>query len=136
MGHRTARRITVIVNESDVHDHAPLVLEIVARAHAAGLPGASVFRGIGGFGLAHSTGMPTSTTTSGDRPIMIVMIADPESADDAVQQIAPLLRGGLLVVDDVVEIGHDLGISHDRRPLAAVPGCEADGPALIGEDEP
>jgi PII-like signaling protein len=94
---RTARRITVIVDGSAVCDGVPLAVDIVARAHAAGLPGVSVFRGIGG----------TSPQAPDDQSFMIVMVADPESADDLVRQIAPLLDDGLLVTDDVVEIVHD-----------------------------
>jgi len=47
-----ARRLTVVVGESDVVGHHPLYAEIVHRAHAAGLAGASVFRGIEGFGAS------------------------------------------------------------------------------------
>jgi uncharacterized protein len=47
-----ARRLTVVVGESDVVGHRPLYGEIVHRAHAAGLAGASVFRGIEGFGAS------------------------------------------------------------------------------------
>lgn len=93
-GRRTARRITVFVDESAERGGVPLAVDVVARAHAAGLPGVSLFRGIGG----------TSPEASDQRSFMIVMVADPESADDLVRQIAPLLGEGLLVTDDVVEI--------------------------------
>ncbi|BAC69031.1 hypothetical protein AQJ43_09940 [Streptomyces avermitilis] len=45
-----ALRVTVLIGESDTWHHKPLYTEIVHRAHAAGLAGASVFRGIEGFG--------------------------------------------------------------------------------------
>ena len=48
----TALRLTVLVGENDTWHHRPLYSEIVHRAHAAGLAGASVFRGIEGFGAS------------------------------------------------------------------------------------
>ncbi len=41
-----ALRLTVYIGEDDTWHHKPLYSEIVHRAHAAGLAGASVFRGI------------------------------------------------------------------------------------------
>jgi hypothetical protein len=43
-----ALRLTVYVGEDDRWHHRPVYTEIVHRAHAAGLAGASVFRGIEG----------------------------------------------------------------------------------------
>ena len=45
-----ARRLTVLVGEGDHWHHRPVFTEIVHRAHAAGLAGASVFRGVEGYG--------------------------------------------------------------------------------------
>lgn len=43
-------RITVFVGESDQGHHRPLYTQVVHRAHAAGLAGASAFRGTEGYG--------------------------------------------------------------------------------------
>src|SRR4051795_6331177 len=47
-----AKRLPVFIGESDHSRHKPLYAEIVHRAHAAGLAGASVMRGIEGFGAS------------------------------------------------------------------------------------
>jgi PII-like signaling protein len=102
---RPARRLTVIVSESDMYEHRPLATEIVHRAHAAGLPGASVFRGIEGFGATHSIHTTRILSLSDELPIAVVLVGDPEAIDDFVPQIAPLLKQGVLTVENV-EVVH------------------------------
>src|SRR4029450_3325125 len=48
----TARRLTIFIGEEDRYDHKPLATEIVHRAQQAGLAGATVLRGIEGFGAS------------------------------------------------------------------------------------
>ena len=45
-----ALRATMFLGERDQVHHRPLYTEIVHRAHAAGLAGATVLRGYEGFG--------------------------------------------------------------------------------------
>jgi uncharacterized protein len=47
-----AKRLTRLVGETDRWHHRPLYTEIVYRAHAAGLAGATVLRGIEGYGAS------------------------------------------------------------------------------------
>ncbi|MCW2916582.1 MAG: hypothetical protein JWN52_4650 [Actinomycetia bacterium] len=54
-----AQRLTIFIVESDQFHHKPLYTEIVQRAHAMGLAGASVMRGIEG------TGRPPISTPAG-----------------------------------------------------------------------
>ena len=45
-----ALRLSIFVGEGDLWHHKPLYAEIVHRARRAGLAGATVLRGIEGFG--------------------------------------------------------------------------------------
>lgn len=47
-----ALRLTVVLGESDTYRHHPAYHEIVLRARGAGLAGASVYRGVEGFGAS------------------------------------------------------------------------------------
>jgi PII-like signaling protein len=47
-----ALRMTVLISHDDRFRHRPLHTEIVHRAHAAGLAGATVLRGCEGFGAS------------------------------------------------------------------------------------
>jgi len=47
-----AARVTILIGSGDLWRHRPLSGEIVRRARAAGLNGASVLHGVGGFGAS------------------------------------------------------------------------------------
>jgi PII-like signaling protein len=63
----TACRVTIFIGETGQHHHRPLYIEIAHRARAHGLAGASVFRGIEGYGASshiHTSRACPSATTS------------------------------------------------------------------------
>ncbi len=95
------RRLSIFIGESDRHGHTPLATEIVQRAHAAGLAGASVFRGVEGYGASNHIHTTRILSLSDDLPILIVIIDRPEAVDAFVAQLDELVTEGLVIVDDV-----------------------------------
>jgi uncharacterized protein len=96
-----ALRLTILVDEDDQWHHKPLYTEIVRRAHAAGLAGASVFRGIEGFGassLIHTTRLLSLTE---NLPVAIVIIDKPERIRGFLPELDELIVEGLVTLDDV-----------------------------------
>ncbi len=73
----SARRLTIIIGADDVWRHKPLYNEIVHRAHAAGLAGASVFHGIEGYGATSHIHTTRILSLSEDLPVAIVIVDDP-----------------------------------------------------------
>ncbi len=101
-----AQRLTVIVGESDTVGHRPLYTEIVHRARAAGLIGASVFRGIEGFGasgMVHTTRLLDLTE---DLPVTVVIVDSAERIKTFLPQLEELVTGGLVLVEDVRVVRH------------------------------
>lgn len=96
-----ARRITIYIGESDRYHRKPLYAEIVHRAHQRGLAGASVFRGIEGFGAASRIHTSRLLSLSEDLPIAIVIVDTAERTDAFLTEVADLVSGGLIIVDDV-----------------------------------
>ena len=94
-------RLTVLVGEGDVVGHKPLYPEIVHRAHAAGLRGASVFRGIEGFGQGSTIHTNRLLDLSRDLPVAIVIIDAAERVLAFVRDAAELWGTGLAVLDEV-----------------------------------
>jgi PII-like signaling protein len=98
----TARRMTVYVGEDDTWHHKPLYSEIVHRAHRAGLAGATVLRGVEGYG-AGSSRIHTSRilSLSEDLPVVVVLIDSPERIDAFLPQVDEVLAEGLVTLEDV-----------------------------------
>jgi len=97
----TAKRLTVFIGESDRYHRRPLYSEIVHRAHAAGLAGASVLRGIEGFGASQHVHTTRLLSLSEDLPIMIVMVDEAERIERFALELDELITEGLVVIDDV-----------------------------------
>ncbi len=96
-----ARRITIFIGESDRFHHKPLYAEIVHRAHQSGMAGASVFRGLEGFGASSRIHTSRLLSLSEDLPLAIIIVDTAERTDKFLDDIAELVTGGLIIVDDV-----------------------------------
>lgn len=102
-GGTPALRLTVLVGEQEVWHHKPLYTEIVHCAHEAGLAGASVFRGIEGFGADSLVHTQRLLSLSEDLPVAIVIVDTGERIRAFLPQLDELLAGGGLVTLDPCE---------------------------------
>ena len=98
-GHQ--KRLTIFIGESDHHGHTPLATEIVQRAHQAGLAGASVFRGIEGYGASNHIHTTRILSLSDDLPIAVVIVDTDERIRRFVSDLDDLIDEGLVIIDDV-----------------------------------
>ncbi len=99
-----ARRVTIFIGESDQYHHHPLSAEIVHRAHEAGLAGATVLRGIEGYGASTHIHTTRLLSMSEDLPIVILIVDSAERVNAFLPQLDDLIGvegGGLVIIDDV-----------------------------------
>lgn len=100
---RTGRalRLTVLVGENDVWHHKPLFTEIVHRAHASGLAGASVFRGCEGYGASSRIHTSRILSLSEDLPVAVVVVDSEERVRGFLPRLDELVGEGLVMLEEV-----------------------------------
>ncbi|MEW1551849.1 DUF190 domain-containing protein [Streptomyces tsukubensis] len=96
----TALRVTIFIGETDLWHHRPVYTEIVHRAHKAGLAGASVFRGIEGYGASSLIHTQRLLSLSEDLPVAIVIVDEETKIRAFLPQLDELVTEGLVILDD------------------------------------
>ncbi len=110
-----ALRLTIFVGESDQWHHHPVYTEIVHRAHTAGLAGASVIRGIEGYGASSHVHTTRILSLSEDLPVAVIIIDAAQRVRDFLPQLDELITEGIVIIDPV-EV-----IRYVGRPAAGHP---------------
>jgi PII-like signaling protein len=113
-----AKRVTVYVGSADTWGERNLAVAIVEQCRAMGMAGATVSRGVMGFGKhsvihkAHFLGL------SDDLPEKIEVVDRPEEIDRLLPVLDQMIGGGLVVVEDV----HVVRYLHEpKRAKGAMP---------------
>ncbi|MBC8183298.1 DUF190 domain-containing protein [candidate division KSB1 bacterium] len=93
--------LRIFIGESDKHEGLPLYEWIVRKAREKGLAGASVIRGLEGFG-AHSR-LHTSKILrlSEDLPIIIEIVDTLEKIENFIPLIDEAIEEGLVTIENV-----------------------------------
>jgi PII-like signaling protein len=106
-----AKRLTIFVGEHDTYKRHSVALEIVHRAHGAGLAGATVFRGIEGFGASNHIHTTRFLSLSDDLTLCIVIVDTAAAIDAFVPTLGVIIEGGLMIVEDVEVLRY---VRHER----------------------
>lgn len=94
-------RLSIFIDEGDLWHHKPLYSEIVHRAHKAGLAGATVLRGIEGYG-ATARIHTTHLFRVGEHLPLLIVIVDAEARIRAfLPRLEELSIEGLVALDAV-----------------------------------
>ncbi|WP_418955266.1 DUF190 domain-containing protein [Streptomyces tritici] len=100
-----ALRVTIFLGDNDLWHHRPLYTEIVHRAHQAGLAGASVFRGVEGFGASSRVHTARLLSLNENLPVAVVIVDEERRVRAFLPQLDELV-GGALVTLDTCEVVH------------------------------
>ncbi|GAA5166205.1 DUF190 domain-containing protein [Pseudonocardia eucalypti] len=101
-----ALRLTILVGEDDTWHHKPLHHEIVERARAAGLAGATVLRGCEGYGSSSLIHTDRLLSLAEDLPIIVIIIDTEPPIRAFLADIDELLREATVLLDDVEILRH------------------------------
>ena len=93
--------LRIFVGESDRHEGRPLHEWIVLRAREAGLAGATVLRGIAGFGAHSRLHTAKILRLSEDLPIVIEIVDAREKIEAFMPVVDQAIREGLATLEKV-----------------------------------
>jgi len=96
-----ALRLTIFVGEDDQWHHKPLFTEIVHRAHKNGLAGASVLRGVEGYGASSRIHTTRLLSLSEDLPVAVIIVDAEDKIRAFLPQLDELVAEGLVIIDPV-----------------------------------
>jgi len=108
-----AVRMRIYLGESDHLGHLPLHEAIVKRARDEGLAGATVLKGVLGYGASDHIRTSKLLDLSGDMPLVVEIVDAPEKIDAFRPIIAELMeqcgKGGMVTLGDVEVIHYRAG---------------------------
>ncbi|WP_131748742.1 DUF190 domain-containing protein [Frankia sp. Cppng1_Ct_nod] len=95
-----ALRLTIFIGDGDTWHHRPLSSEIVRRARATGLAGASVFHGVEGFGASSVVHTARLLSLSADLPVAVVIVDVADKIRSFLPELDELVTEGLVIIDE------------------------------------
>ena len=98
--------LRIFVGESDKHGHIPMYESIVLKAKENGLAGATVLRGVMGFGRQSVMHTAKILRLSEDLPMVVEIVDSPEKIE-AFLPILKTIAGVALVTLEQVRIIHN-----------------------------
>jgi PII-like signaling protein len=96
--------VRIFIGESDQWHHMPLHRALLERLRAEGFAGATVLRGVAGFGAASVIHTAHVVDLSADLPIVIEVVDDQEHVDKLLPILDEMLLGGALVTLEKVRV--------------------------------
>jgi len=97
-----AKALAVYIGESDLWHGRPLYAVIVERARELGMAGATVTRGIMGFGANSRIHTTAILRLSEDLPVVIQIVDMPDRIDPFVKELDEMVSEGMVVTWDVI----------------------------------
>ena len=96
-----ARMMRIYLGESDQWEGKPLYDALLQRLKAMDIAGATVYRGILGYGVKGHTHKSGALPFSRDLPIMISVVHTEEKLRQAIDAVEAMMQDGLIVLSDV-----------------------------------
>jgi len=100
-----AKLVRIFIGESDKMDHIPVYEKIALEARKAGLAGATVFKGIMGFGKNSRIHTAKILRLSEDMPMVIEIVDEAEKIENFLPVLHELFEkancGGLITMENV-----------------------------------
>ena len=93
--------VRVFIGESDQWHHQPLQLALLERLRKAGFAGATVFRGVAGFGARSVLHTAHILRLSQDLPLLIEIVDTEEHVQRLIPILDEMIQEGLVTMEKV-----------------------------------
>src|SRR5262245_22931036 len=93
-----ARQVWIFLKESDQWQHRPLFVAVVELLRREGIAGATVLRGLAGYGAHSHIHIATLVELSDDLPIVVTFVDRADKVDRVLPQLAEIVQVGLISV--------------------------------------
>jgi hypothetical protein len=109
--HTEAQCLRIYIGESDKHGGRPLYEVLVEEARKAGLAGATVLRGISGFGANSRVHTTRILRLSEDLPLVVEIVDTPEKIERFLPYLDETITEGLATLErrEVIFYRHSKG---------------------------
>jgi PII-like signaling protein len=110
-----ARMLRIHFTEADKWQGEPLYKAIVAKCQELGLAGATVYRGLEGFGASARIYHARSLSISKNAPIMVSVIDKEEQIQKLIPHLDQMISGGLIATSSVEVIRYSAPAKDSAR---------------------
>jgi uncharacterized protein len=93
--------LRIFIGESDRYDHHPLYEAIVLKAREQGLAGATVLRGVMGFGKHSILHTAKILRLSEDLPMVIEIVDSAEKVENFLPMLDEMIKDGLVTLEPI-----------------------------------
>ena len=98
---REGVRLRIYIGESDKYNGKPMFKYLVEALKEEGICGATVLRGITGYGKASRIHSPSILRLSSDMPIVVEVVARKENIEKLKPWLIKVVKGGLITEEDI-----------------------------------
>ena len=124
-GERTLMRI--FIGESDKYDGKPLYEALLEKFRQKGLAGATVLRGVAGYGASSVVHTEKVLRLSLDLPLIIEVVETEEAIQATLPELDAMIGGGLVTLERArVILYRPANVRQDQRELHRIEGLEAE----------
>jgi uncharacterized protein len=92
----------IFIGESDKHGHVPLYEALVELFRKEGFAGATVLRGVAGFGAHSVYHTDKLLRLSADLPIIVETVETQEKIDALMPLVNDMMNGGMITLEKVM----------------------------------
>jgi len=101
--------LRIFIGESDHHDGKPLYEALILAAREHGIAGATMLRGLMGYGATSRIHTAKILRLSEDLPVVVEIVDSPEKITSFLPIVESMVRGGMVTLErvQVLRYTHD-----------------------------